>query len=144
MQLRDSRELISGLLIGLAGASVSLFAASSYDLGTLQRMGPGMFPFGLGLVLAILGIVVAVPAFLRAGPPIVVRKRASVAVLASVAAFAFGLIPAIFGVTTVASTAEKGFRPVTVALLCLALSVIAFVVFRLMLNLPITLFRFPL
>jgi hypothetical protein len=37
--------------------------ATSYQMGTAARMGPGYFPFWLGLVLALLGVIVLLGSF---------------------------------------------------------------------------------
>ena len=42
------------IILGLGFA----WQASSYQMGTAARMGPGYFPFWLGIVLALLGAVV--------------------------------------------------------------------------------------
>ena len=47
----------------------ALFAgiAYTYKLGTAARMGPGFFPFWLGLILVILGVAVAIGGMRTAG-----------------------------------------------------------------------------
>ncbi len=59
MRIRNQRDFFSGLLfmaIGLCFASMSW----SYKLGTAREIGPGYFPFVLGSLLAVLGLVVSV------------------------------------------------------------------------------------
>ena len=48
----------------------ALFAgiAYGYKLGTAARMGPGFFPFWLGLILVLLGVGVALGGLRKAGP----------------------------------------------------------------------------
>jgi len=43
------------MLVGIGFASIS----RSYDLGTAKEIGPGYFPFMIGSILAVLGLVVA-------------------------------------------------------------------------------------
>lgn len=64
---RDYHDIIWGGVLAVLGLAVAGYAAASYDLGGLRRMGPGFFPVALGLVLAGLGVLIAIPAFGRAG-----------------------------------------------------------------------------
>ena len=144
----DTRDLIAGALIAMTGGLIAAQAGLSYDLGTLRRMGPGMFPFGLGLLMVGLGVVIAGTAFFRLGDPVRMQARAPLAVLAAVAAFAvliqtFGLLPAIVGVVIVSAFAEKKLRPVSILFLSLTLMALAVAIFRIGLNLPITLIDWP-
>jgi hypothetical protein len=144
----DSRDALAGALITGTGAFFAIYAVSNYQLGTIQRMGTGMFPLGVGLVLAILGLLVMIPAFFRSGHLPAVDVRAPLAVLLSIAVFAllvspFGLVPAIFGVTIVSSFGEKKVNLKSLIPLCICLSGLAYVVFRLALNLPMNMFAWP-
>ena len=57
MQLRNKQDFWSGVMFIALGLGFA-WQATSYQMGTAARMGPGYFPFWLGLVLALLGIVV--------------------------------------------------------------------------------------
>jgi hypothetical protein len=57
MQLRNKQDFWSGAMFAVLGMGFA-WRASHYSLGTAARMGPGYFPFWLGLVLALLGAVV--------------------------------------------------------------------------------------
>jgi FtsH-binding integral membrane protein len=48
------KDFYAGILLLLLGTAVTL-NAMNYKLGTLTHMGPGMFPFMLGIMLAIVG-----------------------------------------------------------------------------------------
>jgi hypothetical protein len=52
------RDFYSGGLMILLGAAVTLDSSAAYTLGTLMHMGPGMFPFMLGVVLTFIGILI--------------------------------------------------------------------------------------
>lgn len=55
MRIRSQQNFWSGimfLVLGIGFATV----ASQYQMGTAARMGPGYFPFWLGVVLALLGV----------------------------------------------------------------------------------------
>ncbi len=51
------RDFYAGMLMTLLGIGVT-FNSTSYNLGTLMHMGPGMFPFLLGIVLTGLGLAI--------------------------------------------------------------------------------------
>jgi len=61
MQLRNRQDFWSGVMFIVLGLGFS-WQASSYQMGTAARMGPGYFPFWLGLVLALLGAIVLISA----------------------------------------------------------------------------------
>ncbi len=148
MLSRDYRDIVGGGLLIVGGLIFTWYAATHYDLGSLRRMGPGMFPTGLGVTLALFGALIAVPAFFRQGTMPVVRIWTPLFVLAGVAAFAmtirpFGLIPAILSVVIISSFAELKVRPVSLAILCIVLCLIAWLTFRVGLGLPIAMWRWP-
>jgi hypothetical protein len=66
MNKRDSTDLIGGLFLTALGLFFVIYA-QRYNMGTLNRMGPAYFPIALGAVLAFLGLLIAVPAWFRAG-----------------------------------------------------------------------------
>ena len=57
MRIRSQKDFASGLMFVLVGLGFS-FVARGYSMGTAAKMGPGYFPFLLGLVLALLGAIV--------------------------------------------------------------------------------------
>src|SRR5690606_14120046 len=61
MQLRNKQDCWSGVMFVVLGAGFAL-GATNYSMGTAARMGPGYFPFWLGVCLAVLGAVVAISA----------------------------------------------------------------------------------
>ena len=69
--IKNPRDFWAGVMFLGVGA---MFAgiAFTYKLGTAARMGPGFFPFFLGLILAALGVAIAVTALRpkNAGPAI--------------------------------------------------------------------------
>ncbi len=144
----DYSDMVGGILLILTGAVVSYIAISNYPLGTLTRIGPGMFPAGLGGILACLGALLALHSLRKKGARPDVRIFSPLFVLGGIAAFAlivepFGLIPAIIAVTVVSSLAELRLRPANLLALCLGLSLLAPFVFRVCLGLPIALLKWP-
>lgn len=61
------RELWSGLLFLVTGAAFAI-GATNYNLGSSARPGPGYFPLGLGVLLAMLGAVAVFRALSTAYP----------------------------------------------------------------------------
>ncbi|MFS8973232.1 tripartite tricarboxylate transporter TctB family protein [Cupriavidus necator] len=57
MRIRSQKDFASGLLFILVGFGFS-WVARGYSMGTAAKMGPGYFPFWLGIVLALLGVLV--------------------------------------------------------------------------------------
>ncbi|GHU12930.1 membrane protein [Betaproteobacteria bacterium] len=55
LTIRNRRSFVSGLFFVLMGGGFAALS-STYALGLASRMGPGYFPFFLGLVLAALGL----------------------------------------------------------------------------------------
>lgn len=145
----DSRDILGGLLLIGIGGYVAAHAALSYDLGTVLRMGPGMFPTTLGVLLAGLGVLILVPALFRAGPALPrVKLRATVAIVLGLAAFALtirwlGIVPAIFAQTIIVSFADNRLGLAGALALAAGLSIAAVLIFPLALGLPIPILRWP-
>ena len=54
MKIKSQRDFWSGLMFLVVGV-VFAWGATEYSFGTSARPGPGYFPFGLGILLALLG-----------------------------------------------------------------------------------------
>jgi hypothetical protein len=57
MRIKSERDFWSGLMFIVVGIGFA-WGATSYNFGTSARPGPGYFPFGLGILLAVLGALV--------------------------------------------------------------------------------------
>ena len=57
MKIKSQKDFWSGLMFILVGIGFA-WGATNYSFGVSARPGPGYFPFGLGILLAILGAVV--------------------------------------------------------------------------------------
>lgn len=62
MKVRNQRDLGAGIMYMVIGAFFAALA-SQYPMGTAAKMGPGYFPFYLGILMFLLGLLVAVKAF---------------------------------------------------------------------------------
>ena len=54
MKIKSQRDFWSGLMFVVVGIGFA-WGATNYSFGAAARPGPGYFPFGLGILLAILG-----------------------------------------------------------------------------------------
>lgn len=144
-----SDVVVGGLLLGL-GIYVAAHAQAYLPMGTLQRMGPGMYPFALGIILSCLGAVICAMAL--TGPrrdPIPLQVRPFVFVLTAFLVFAalvrpLGLFPALFVMTLIATRAEGRPGPLGSVILAIAISTLAVLLFRVALGLPFAAFVWPI
>ena len=144
MAIRNPRDFWSGVLFTLLGVG-ALVIGSKYTLGTAARMGPGYFPRILGILLIVLGVVIALRALRVHGEAMPrFRLRPLIIVLGSVVLFGLIVRPLVVALSTVilivvASAASSEFRPresLVAGLVLAALAVGVFVV-GLQLQLPI-------
>lgn len=66
-RIRNQKDFAAGLIYILMGAGFSI-GALSYRLGDPARMGPGFFPFWIGVLLALVGLVTAGSSLRRTAP----------------------------------------------------------------------------
>jgi hypothetical protein len=115
-RIRHPKDFVAGLLfiaIGIAAIAIG----ADYPLGTAARMGPGYFPRILGILLIVLGGILALRALRVDGPPLPRWPlRPTVVVLGSVVLF--GAIVNSLGVAfstvvliVTSSAASREFRP---------------------------------
>lgn len=62
MKIANYQDFFAGLFFILFG-SLAAYLSTSYNMGTGARMGPGYFPFWLGVILAGIGVLVFLKAF---------------------------------------------------------------------------------
>jgi hypothetical protein len=137
------QDLIGGLLSVALGLYV-IAEASQYPMGSLLRMGPGFFPCVVATIIVLLGLALIVASF-RARPESgghEVRIRSVLAIGPGIVLFALllervGLIPATMTLVLVSSLAEPHWRPRRAAVLALAMTTFIYVLFILVLRMPI-------
>lgn len=139
------QDIWGGALVIAFGIFVASYAYLNLNLGSLRRMGAGAFPFGVGVVLVILGVLIVVPALSRPGPKIEWSLRTPLIILASVCAFALvlpylGVFPAIFASVYVSSLADHRVNFVLATLIALGLCAAVWAVFIQGLNLQFPMF----
>lgn len=145
MQQRDYRDMAAGGMLVAIGAAASAYAVASYPLGTVARMGPGMFPAVLGVLLVLFGLAIGVPALGRQGRVPAVEVAPLVSILAGAIAFALlverlGYVPAVFAATLISTFAARRLDPLRAVLYCAGLAALAWLIFGLGLRLPIPAF----
>jgi hypothetical protein len=113
--IRNQKDFWAGVLFVAIGIATFVYAAR-YSLGTAARMGPGYFPRILGILLAVLGGIVALRALYVPGPRVPrFHWRPIVIVLGSVVLFGAIVQPLGVALSTVilvvvASAASREFR----------------------------------
>ena len=155
MSHSEVRDLLGALGLIVTGIVLGLVAWLYYPLGTVARMGPGFFPLALAMLLSLLGVMLLVSALVRLrqdkelelAPPL--EGRSMISVLAAILAFAatartLGQVPAIFLTILIATALDRTLTWLERAGIAVALSLLAYVVFRWMLGLQFIAFRWPL
>lgn len=151
MNIKSQKDFVSGLLFMAVGGTFA-YGATKYSIGTAARMGPGYFPLMLGIILALLGAVVAFKALVVETPdgdkigkwawkPLTFIIAANllfgimIGGLPSIGLPPMGLIAGIFALTIVASLAGETFKLKEVLVLSVILSIGSYMAFVVLLNL---------
>ncbi len=151
MRIQSQKDFFSGLMFMAVGVAFA-WGATSYNVGTGARMGPGYFPLVLGVLMAVLGLVVAVKATVVktedgdkigswAWKPLFFIIAANLVFgvmlggLPSIKLPAMGLIMGIFALTFIASMAGEEFKLKEVFVLATVLSIMSYLAFIVLLKL---------
>jgi hypothetical protein len=141
IKIRNFKDFYAGLLFVFFGL-LTVVIDRSYSMGTAARMGPGYFPFVLGSILALLGLIITLCSLWIAGPPMdAYVLRPLILITGSVVAFAIlvdslGLVVAILGLVTISSFAGSDVRIREMVILYLILVAMGVGVFGYGLALP--------
>lgn len=144
MRIRSPSDFWCGVLFIAIGVAVAILA-QNYRIGTAARMGPGYFPTLLGLLMALLGASLAVPAFAVDGERVQrFHLRPLLFVLLAIAAFGvalpyLGFAAAVVVLVVVAGFADPDLRPLETAGVAAFLVVFSILIFVVLLGLPIQL-----
>ena len=144
----NKRELMSaGLLMAIGLASA--IGGSRYTVGSLDRMGLGFFPTALGVLLIFLSLLMVLTPVAREDENAPERQapqyRAWACVTAGVAAFIVlglygGLVPGTFALVAISAMGDKGNSIKAAVALGVGVTVLAVLLFRMLLQLQIPLF----
>lgn len=151
MTIASQKDFFSGLMFMAVGGAFA-WGAVDYEIGEAARMGPGYFPFMLGILLAALGALVTFTSFKSGHPggdkigaiawrPLVFILGANLlfgALLVGVPSLgipAFGFIVAIFALVIFAGYAREGCKLKESLILAVCLAVGSWLAFVKLLNL---------
>jgi hypothetical protein len=137
LKLKSQKDFWSGLMFIVAGIAFA-WGATAYNFGSAARPGPGYFPFGLGVLLAILGAIVLLKSLTvdtPDGDP--VEKfawRPIIVITLSLVVFGFvlpklGMIISLPLLVVMASFAGDEFHPEEVAINAAVLTVGSWLIF---------------
>jgi hypothetical protein len=146
MAFTHRRDYYAGALMVLVGGGAALLG-SQYQLGSLTSMGPGFFPTALGVLLAILGIVIAgtaayAPAAKAEAAPLRPDWRGWFCITGGALLFIglakyAGLVPAIFACVFVAAMGDRTNTWKEAALLATGMTVFGTLLFSYVLHIQI-------
>ncbi|MDP3605467.1 MAG: tripartite tricarboxylate transporter TctB family protein [Polaromonas sp.] len=139
MNIKNQKDFFAGLMFMGVGVAFA-WGATSYNVGTGARMGPGYFPLMLGVLMAVIGAAITFTSLVVetvgggkigkwAWKPLFYVIAANVvfgvllAGLPSIKFPAFGLIVAIYALVFIASMAEAGWKFKTTLILATVLAV---------------------
>lgn len=151
MDIKSQKDFYSGLMFMGVGIAFA-WGATTYNVGSGDRMGPGYFPLMLGILMALVGAVITFKALVIetmdgdeigkwAWRPLFYIIAANavfgllLAGLRSINLPAFGLIVAIYALTFIASMAQADWKFKTTLILATVLAVGSYLVFVLALKL---------
>src|SRR4051812_41312937 len=115
--IRNQKDFTAGLLYICTGAAFAA-GATFYKMGSADRMGPAYFPFWLGLLLAVIGVVVLSGSLRARSAPVSLPKfdwKVLAWILGSVAVFGAlldwaGLVISLVALVIVSSVASHEFK----------------------------------
>lgn len=133
LKIRNQKDFVSGLMFLIVGLGFA-YTASTYQMGTAAKMGPGYFPFWLGMVMAAMGVIVSISALGKKAQEAKLAKwdiRSVLWVTGSVILFAItlpymGLIVSLIGLIFVAAMASHEFHWKGTVVSAVILNVIAY------------------
>lgn len=141
IKIRSSKDFYAGLIFLFFGL-LTLVINRSYPMGTPARMGPGFFPLLLGMIVALLGFLIAARSLtgkVEGVHPLVMRPL--VLVLGAVIAFGIliqplGLVVGILVLVVISSLGGPEFRLRPVVILYFVLAAMGVGIFVYGLGLP--------
>lgn len=152
MSFSHRRDYYAGALMVLVGGGAAI-VGSQYQIGGLTHMGPGYFPTALGIILAIIGIIIAGSAAFTPAPAPVTGEAPAVkpdwrgwlcitgaTVLFIALARYVGLVAATFVCVFVAAMGDRENSWKEAALLAAGITVFGVTLFSFILHVQIPLF----
>ncbi len=151
MNIKSQKDFFSGLMFMSVGVAFA-WGATTYNVGSGARMGPGYFPLMLGVLLGVLGAVITFKALVVetvggdligswAWKPLFYIIAANLmfgVLLAGLPKYgvpAMGLIAGIYALVFIASAAEPGWKVKNTFILATVLAVGSYIAFVIVLKL---------
>jgi putative tricarboxylic transport membrane protein len=144
MRMRSPKDFWAGLFFVAVGIGFILLA-SQYRMGTMHRMGPGMFPTLVGALLAVLGAITTLRSFVLTGERVPRFHARPIGVsLVAIVLFALalqwlGLIAAVAVLVLLGAWAARDVRPLENLALAAVMIAFSVAVFVWLLGLPLPL-----
>lgn len=138
------RNRIAGFVLLLVGTFVTI-EAFGYGLGQISRLGPGALPFGLGILIAIFGLLIATVNPDGADEVPAIKWRPVAMILGALLAFALlvepaGLVIATGALVFISGVADPEHTWRSLLAIYLVLIVFVYVVFVQLLAVPFSMF----
>ena len=151
MNIKSQKDFFSGLMFMSVGAAFA-WGATTYNVGSGARMGPGYFPLMLGVLMAGLGAIITFKSLVVetaggdkigswAWKPLIFIILANLAFgvllggLPSIKLPAMGLIVGIYALTFISSMAEPGWKVKNTFVLATVLAAGSYIAFVMVLKL---------
>jgi hypothetical protein len=134
--IRQKKDFWSGVMFVALGALFIVWSRE-YQFGTAQRMGPGFFPTILGVLMALLGVLVAVPSISKKSPIVEIDRigwRGLIIVLAAVLLYALlllrlGFVVSLIVLIVLSAVASEEFRWKETIISVVVLGITSYLVF---------------
>ena len=145
ISIRSPRDFCAGLIFLFFGA-LAAYIARDYPMGSAVRMGPGYFPYLLGILLSLLGVVICIKSLVVHGDRIESASlRALLLVLGAIGVFSAtiesaGIVIATALLVGIGAAASPESRLREVAVLIVFMLALAVGLFSYGLGLPFKIF----
>jgi hypothetical protein len=143
---RSPKDVLAGLIFVGFGLAFGV-GATAYEIGDPVRMGPGFFPLVVGVLLTILGVLIAATQSTDSEEDVPIAAppwRAASLILGAIVVFGLtvrglGLVPSIFLSSLMASLASRETGIPWAVLLAVGLTLISIAIFVVALSLRLPL-----
>jgi hypothetical protein len=132
-----NRDLIGGSILAVLGTSAAFYSVAHYDLGRMRFIGPGAFPLGASVILAILGLLIVIgrkpEGEVEAFDPAALARNVSAMCAFALLVQPFGVVPAVAALTFISMASRRPGTLMWSAIMTVVVSVacIAFFVYGL-------------
>jgi len=144
----DHKDFATSLILIGIGGFLTYSSLTTLRIGTLNAMGPGAFPAGMGILLVVLGAIIGLGAIGRSGEDISLDLRSSFFILGGITAFAllarpFGLIPATVAASLLSAMASRRITLLSALFATAVITALAVGIFTYGLGVPLALIQWP-